>query len=157
TSTFRINDSDPIAASVALSRSRWATRPKDGFLSDGPLWWAAEVKLVDTSDPSAAVTALQSPAGPVLFVHGNSLDPRVKAEIRRLMDRRYGTVILVGRVSSGVAAAVASMGFRVQRKTSAPRTPVGGSPGETRVLVVSDRDTVALANYGLAEDATSTW
>jgi WD40-like Beta Propeller Repeat len=157
TATYRVDTADPIASAIALSQSRWATRPTSGNLTEGPEWWAAEVTLVDTSDPGAAVTEMQSPSGPVLYVHGNSLDPRVRAEIGRVMNPSSGTVTLVGGVSAGVASAVKSMGYPVQRKTSPPPMPIGGLSGAPGVVVISDRDAVAIANYRLAEAATSTW
>ncbi len=112
TTTFRLGASDPIAAAVILSRSRWIDaahqvgRPESG---------AGVVTLIDTDDPGAAVTALDvtGMAGPVLFVHGRTLDPRVRAEISRVLrPAPETTVTLVGDVSASIATTVSVNGLR---------------------------------------------
>ncbi len=155
TATGWLGTADPIAAAVTLSRSRWI----DANHQDGrPEQNADVVTLIDTDDPGAATTAIDVTglAGPVLFVHGGALDPRVRAEISRVLQPSADTAItLVGKVSASIATTLASMGYAV-RRASAPylETPEGlaGSP---TVLVVSDRDGAAVADYQTLARATN--
>ena len=147
TTTFRLGASDPIAAAVILSRSRWIDaahqvgRPESG---------AGVVTLIDTDDPGAAVTALDvtGMAGPVLFVHGRTLDPRVRAEISRVLrPAPETTVTLVGDVSASIATTVSVMGYNVQRMSAPIVMTADGLAGSPNLLVVSERDRAAVADY----------
>jgi len=147
TTTFRLGASDPIAAAVILSRSRWIDaahqvgRPEPG---------AGVVTLIDTDDPGAAVTALDviGMAGPVLFVHGRTLDPRVRAEISRVLRPAPDTAVtVVGRVSASIATTLSSMGYAVRRVSTPDVVTPEGLAGSPTVLVVSERDRAAVADY----------
>jgi WD40-like Beta Propeller Repeat len=155
TRAYRLATSDPIVAAVTVSRSQWANAQQQ---TGAPEQYASEVTLIDTDDPGAAVTASEADlyAGPVLFVHGSTLDSRVRAEISRVILPSNGTTVtLVGNVSARISAAVAAMGYAVAR-TSKPYvlTPdaLTGSPS---VLVVSQRDRAAVADYAVVARATN--
>lgn len=155
TTTYRVGTSDPIAAAITLSRSRWIDAAREVGPPDSR---ASVVTLIDTDDPGAAVTAMDVTglAGPVLFVHGGSLDPRVKAEISRLLRPSAETAVtVVGRVSASIATTVTSMGYAVRRVSTphvlAPQS-LAGSP---TVLVVSERDRAAVADYQIVALATN--
>ncbi|HZD97399.1 MAG TPA: hypothetical protein VE132_04470 [Micromonosporaceae bacterium] len=155
TTTYRLATPDPIAAAIALSRSRWAgASDQDG----PPELHAGVVTLIDTDDPGAATTAMDVTGlgGPVLFVHGSTMDPRVRAELSRVLRPSPDTTVtVVGHVSASIAGTLASTGYAV-RRVSAPQvlTPEGlaGSPS---VLVVSERDRAAVADYQIVARATN--
>jgi WD40-like Beta Propeller Repeat len=154
TATGWLGTADPIAAAVTLSHSRWIGARQDGR----PEQLAGVVTLIDTDDPGAATTAIDVTglAGPVLFVHGGTLDPRVRAEISRVLRPSADTAVtLVGKISASIATTLTSMGYAV-RRASAPylETP-DGLAGSPTVLVVSDRDRAAVADYQTLARATN--
>lgn len=155
TTTYRVGTSDPIAAAVTLSRSHWIGAAHQDARPES---YASVVTLIDTDDPGAATTALDvtGAAGPVLFVHGGTLDPRVRAEISRVLRPSTDTAVtVVGKVSASIATTLTSMGYAV-RRVSTPRalTP-DGLAGSPTVLVVSERDRAAVADYQVVALATN--
>ena len=155
TMTYRVDASDPIAAAVTLSRSRWIAVAHQDFR---PELTAGVVTLIDTGDPGAAVAAIDvtGMAGPVLFVHGGMLDPRVKAEISRVLRPSTDTVVtLVGKVSASIATTLTSMGYAVRRVSTPSGLTPEGLAGSPTVLVVSERDRAAVADYQIVARATN--
>jgi hypothetical protein len=155
TTTYRFGTSDPIALAVSLSRSRWI----DAAHEDGrPEQNAGVATLIDTDDPGAAVTAMEVTglAGPVLFVHGGTLDARVRAEISRVLRPSTDTAVtLVGKVSASIATTLASMGYAVRRVSTPDVLTPEGLAGSPSVLVVSERDRAAVADYQIVARATN--
>ena len=154
TRTARLDTADPIAAAIAASRSRWVDAGRQDASPDDS---AYEVTLIDTDDPGAATTALEARgAGPILFVHGDKLDSRVKAEISRLIrPASSGGVTLVGSVSASIAKALTSMGYTVTRASRPYLVTPDNSAYWSSVLVVSERDRAAVADYRVVAQATN--
>jgi hypothetical protein len=155
TMTSRLDTADPIAAAIAVSRSRWVDAGRQNASPDDS---AYEVTLIDTDDPGGATTALgaNSAAGPMLFVHGGQLDSRVKAEISRVIrPSQSGGVTLVGSVSAPIAKALTSMGYTVSRASRPYLVTPDGLAYWSSVLVVSERDRAAVADYRVVAQATS--
>jgi len=131
---------DPVALSISASQDRWPTE--------------AEFQQSQSNVPAAAATIGSSTAlsvdqallpamdgnGPLLLTNGSTLDPRVAAELRRVLgkvaDPNVGggapTVDLLGGtndVSDSVQTAIEQLGYRTQRITSViapPPPPVVG-------------------------------
>lgn len=144
--------SDPVAAAVRVSRAHFVDgrhAPMDDTSSVG-VAWRDRVTLVSADDPSsAAVAATVAAGGPLLFTRGDGLDPRVAAEITRILRMprgtgRSGTVDLVGgadAIPSGMEAAVRQLGFKTRRidPSDAPSAAAKAARGryETYVVVSS--------------------
>jgi hypothetical protein len=153
TTTYRVGSSDPIAAAVTLSRSRWI----DATHQYGrPELNAGAVTLIDTDDPDAAVTAMEvtGMGGPVLFVHGGTLDARVRSEISRVLRPSTDTAVtVVGKVSASIASTLESMGYAVRRVSTPNVVTPEGLAGSPTLLVVSQRDRAAVADYQIVAQA----
>ena len=123
-------DPDPVAAAVAVSRAHFVDlrdAPMDGLGGLG-VAWADQVTLLSADDPSAAAPAAAIAAGgPLLFVRDGRLDPRVRAEILRLLQaprrmRMHGIVNVVGTpraVPDSIATSLQALGLRVRRRAPA--------------------------------------
>ncbi len=152
--------SDPVTTAVAVSRAHFVDGlhiAMDETASFG-LSMANHVTLVSADDPSAAAPAIaMSGAGPILFVRDGRLDPLVRDEIARLLQRPHGmkthaTVDIVGTTSAvpaSVAAEVGDLGFRVRR--FAPEAAAADAAQAVRgwypsYVVVSASDLPALAS-----------
>jgi hypothetical protein len=117
---------DPVHAAVAVSRSHYVggtQLPMDESGAYG-ISWADHVTLLSTDDPSAAApAAVLAHNGPILFLRGGRLDPEVRDEIVRLLDRPHGfhlraTVDVVGTatdIPDTVVTELRDLGFRVRR------------------------------------------
>jgi hypothetical protein len=155
TTTYRLDMADPIAAAIAVSRSRWLDAGRQNASPDGN---AYAVTLIDTDDPGSAALALEAnwAAGPMLFVHGGQLDSRVKAEISRVIrPSQSAGVTLVGSVSASIATALTSMGYTVTRTTRPYVVTPENLAYSSSVLVVSERDRAAVADYRVVLGATN--
>jgi WD40-like Beta Propeller Repeat len=155
TMTSRLDSADPIAAAIALSRSRWVDAGRQNASPDDS---AYVVTLIDTDDPGGATIALEASwgAGPMLFVHGDQLDSRVKAEISRVIrPSQSGGVTVVGSVSASIAKALTSMGYTVSRTSRPYMVTPENLAYWSSVLVVSERDRAAVADYRVVAQATN--
>ncbi|HEU0237828.1 MAG TPA: hypothetical protein VFR11_00915 [Micromonosporaceae bacterium] len=158
TTAVRFAESDPIAAAITLSRTRWLNAPKNGNFTEALDRYAGTVVLVDLDDPAAAPVASQfsGGGGPLLFVRGGVLDARVKAEIRRVLVPGNGFIDAVGAVSDGVVAALTSLGYEVDRVPGQRDPEPDSFVGATTAVVVSSRDQAAIANINVVLSALRT-
>ena len=150
----RVTGADPIADSVAVSRSEWNRADGKVNIAAQGSDFPSEITLVSTGDQAAltGIPDLGRANGPFLFTDGKTLDPRTAAEIKRALGKKgpYSSdmeVRLLGTktdISDGVSQAVAALGYKVVRlsKSASPDSP--GGP----VVVVSDTDQAAIANVG---------
>jgi WD40 repeat protein len=142
---------DPVADSVTLSRSRWATQKSDSG-NAFPLnqIYASEVMLANADDPSAMPTISGRQQVAVLFYRGSTLDRRVKAEIGRVLgpSAGAGAIVLVGRTPAGVSSAVQALHYNMLKMAATDYlTPDPNIfAGSSAALVVSDHDSAAMAN-----------
>ncbi len=149
---------DPVSVALAVSRARYV----DGTSvpvseSDSELAWADHVTLLSTSDPSAAAPAAAiAGGGPILFLRDGRLDPRVRDEVLRLMQRPHGfpggIVDIVGTpidVPESVTSDLRSAGLRVVRfdpASAASDAARGAREGSSACVVVSRHDLAAVAS-----------
>ena len=111
---------------------------------------------VDTRSGPASYVDTGGPGRPVLFVHGSQLDSRVRAEISRVIQPSASMgVVLTGTVSASIARALTSMGYSVSRRSSPYAPTPDALAGSPSVLVVSERDRAAVADYQLVARATN--
>ncbi|MGH3470992.1 MAG: hypothetical protein ACRDPG_02970, partial [Nocardioidaceae bacterium] len=118
--------SDPVTSAVAVSRAHFIDGRDVPLTETGSLGvsWSNHVTLMSADDPSAAAPAAAIAAGgPLLFVRGGRLDPRVRDEIARLLQspqwmRAHNTVDIVGTrraVPDRVATTLQGLGLKVKR------------------------------------------
>ncbi len=155
--------SDPVRTALAVSRAHFVDGTDipmaegDGF----GVSWADHVTLVGTGDPAAASPAAAIAAGgPILFVRDGRLDPGVRDEILRLLQRphgmRRGTVDIVGTttdVPDSIASELESVHLRVRRFDPAAATADAAQTvrGRYQTLVVVSKDDLP----AVASSATS--
>ncbi len=115
----RLAGSDPVALSIAASQVMYPTEKQYSPSQSGIP--AYDATLVATGSPALAL-ARQSYGGPVLFTAGNELDPRTKAELKRVFgtaDPTYRpTVMIIGDtsvISTSTENAVRALGYDTQR------------------------------------------
>lgn len=154
---------DLIGASVAVSRHRWETQtgttpaPAGGG-PHGPM--AMSVTIVAADDPTTAQKELGWAGlyGPTLLTTGDSLDPRLVAEVKRVLGSPntrdpfdgMDTVNLVGApgtIPAGIDAAFTKLGYKVVHVTAAPKTDPADAAAAAHptIAVVDPSDTAALA------------
>jgi hypothetical protein len=154
---------DPVRTALDVSRAHFVDGtdlPAEEGAGTG-ISWADHVTLLSTSDPSAAVPAAAIAAGgPVLFVRDGRLDPRVRDEILRLLQRphgfRHGTVDVVGTtadIPDSIVSELRAVHLRVRRLD--PADPIGDAASvledrSATYVVVSRTDLP-----GVASSATS--
>jgi hypothetical protein len=151
---------DPVSAAVAVSRAHFvdgSDLPMDDSGAYG-ISWADHVTLLSTDDPSAAAPAAALAGnGPVLFLRDGRLDPQVRDEIVRLLDRprgfhMRGTVDIVGTsadVPDRVAAELQGLRIRVRRYSPESAAAVAARVARGRYdtyVVVSKDDLPVIAS-----------
>ena len=156
---------DPVTAALAVSRARFVDGtqvPVDESSGYG-VSWADHVTLVSTDDRTAAAPAAAiARGGPILFLPDGRLDPRVRDEILRLMQRpqgfRRGMVDIVGSptaVSDSVMSELQSAHVRVSRfdpTTGAADVADALQGRDQTYVVVSQDDLSAVASSASATD-----
>jgi len=122
---------DAVSTSLTVSHARFVdgTAIPDSEIGADGIAWATHVTLLSTRDPDAAAAAAAVAAGgPILFLPGGRLDPRVRDEVMRLLQQPRGyrigaTVDIVGTtddVPTSVDSEIRGLGglhVRVRRFT----------------------------------------
>lgn len=154
---------DPVRTALEISRAHFVDGtdlPDDEGAANG-IAWADHVTLLSTDDPSAAAPAAAIAAGgPVLFVRDGRLDPRVRDEILRLLQRPRGygrgTVDVVGTttdVAVSIVSELRAVHLRVRRFD--PTDPAVAADGalvdrSSSYVVVSSTDLPGVASAATA-------
>jgi TolB protein len=153
---------DLIGASIAVSRHRWetqtgTTKAPAGGGPHGPLAMSATIIAAD--DPATAQKELGWAGlyGPTLLTTGDTLDPRLVAEVKRVLgtpntrDSFDGldTVNLVGApgaIPAGTDAAFTKLGYKVVHVAEAPKANQtdAAAAAHPTIAVVDPSDTAAL-------------
>ena len=151
TTTYRVSNTDPVSAAIAYSQSRWYTASENGDMTTPFDMNASGVLLIDDRSRAVATSAIEfgQGTGPVLFVHGSSLAPAVKAELSRTLRPHGAPVTVAGNVSSTIVAQVRAMGYPVQRMGTygVPQPTVFSDA--VGVVVESNNDPAAIADGAL--------
>jgi hypothetical protein len=151
---------DPVTTAVDVSRARFidGVDQSMGEADTLGLSTAMRVVLVSAADRSVAATAAaMADGGPILFVRDGRLEPRVRDEILRLLERPKGmgvhpTVDIVGSrtaVPESVASQLRALGLGVRRfdAAAAAADAVSTLRGNSQsYVVVSDTDLSAVVS-----------
>jgi len=153
----RLASADPIASAIAVSQARWqSTTTYRVMQSDS---YAYGATLANPADPMAA--ALGAVGDPILYTGAGALDPRTKAELKRILGApsqgQIPTVTIVGdtsMVSAAVENAVKQLGYKTERisgadayavNAAAPRDGMSAGSEEARLILVGGDDPAAVA------------
>ncbi len=154
----RITGADPVALSIAESQMRWPTvaeyQPSEARLpADGAILAGTGV----TARQVAGTT--QFVHGPVLITGAAKLDPRVKAELKRI----FGNIVaaaaggypprirLVGGtdvISAATEQAVRDLGFETQRVLTGTESVSGDDLGQVFIVSADDSTNILAAGRG---------
>lgn len=116
---MRLAGDDRIGTSIAAARAAFPDGTQRGGVPGVVLASAANFPDALVGAPLAAAMG-----GPLLLSDSQALDPRVEAEIDRLMDPGAGRVTILGgenAISGGIAGALAARGYAVERIAGADR------------------------------------
>lgn len=156
--------SDAVGAAIALSQDRWVTQtgttPQPaGNGNTGPYAVNVEIVAADTPDEASKSLSWAIPAdgffrGPTLAFSGSTLDPRLTAELKRVLGtpvpaaNRYGntdSVFIAGgtdAIPSSLDAAIKALGYDPVRLSAPAKSPTAST---SCTAVVGGADTAGLA------------
>lgn len=150
--TSRAAGSDRIATAIAVSKSLFASAPADG--ANGNVLPgehdAGAVVLAgsdDWADALAGVPLAAATEAPMLLTPAPSLDPRVSAEIRRVLGKgaAHGTIYVLGgpaAVGNAVVGGLADAGYDVVRLAGSNRygtaVAVADALGDSEMVFEAD-------------------
>lgn len=149
--TERLDQGDPIAASVAASGLRFTA--VDG---DRPARHAVLARVDDFADSLAG--AALSAEGPLLLTPPDRLDEAVRAELDRVLDAGGTVYVLGGEQALGAAVVDALAGYDVRRLAGESRVETALAVADEVLALGGDRASVLLArSNGTATNPTSAW
>ncbi|MFL6110266.1 MAG: cell wall-binding repeat-containing protein [Catenulispora sp.] len=151
-SAVRLSGDDRIGTAIAASQAQWITAPGPQNGSKSPAYTVVLSRSDQFADALGGSTLAEVQGGPLLLTPSDHLDPKVKAEIARVLGPAgtTKTVYVLGgeqALSPAVYNAVKSMGYTVKR--------IAGSDRYATSVAVAKQTTAAYGN-GLARILVAT-